>query len=294
VLRRIDGELAHKLQGGRDWIVTPLGHTMVIIPGPTHFLMGASKGDPWRKTFEDQHFVQIPHAYELAATEVTVAQFRPFLEKNPDLMGRPDFAKQLDGSPDMPIVFVGWFDAVRYCNWLSAREGLGKDQWCYLPTKDGGYSQGLTIAGDYSDRAGYRLPTEPEWEYACRAGTSTSRSFGETEFLMSDYAVYVANSDDRARVVGSFRPNGFGIFDMHGNAFEWCQETYRDVAGETDGRGDVATDLEPRVTRGGTCLKHPRYLRSSARNSDVPNYKDYVGGFRIARSRLPNTTARRP
>ena len=111
--------------------------------------------------------------------------------------------------------------AAAYCNWLSEQEGLPKDQWCYLPNERGAY----TPRDDDSRRClaatGYRLPTEAEWEYACRSGTITSRYYGDSTDLLDKYAWYQANSQDHAWPCGSLLPNDLGLFDMLGNVFEW-------------------------------------------------------------------------
>src|SRR5262249_29326460 len=111
---------------------------------------------------------------------------------------------------------------------LSKKEGLPEDQWCYLPNKNGGLAHGMQLAPDYLQRTGYRLPTEAEWEYACRAGAVTSRYYGESEELLEKYAWYGKNSAQRTWPVGILKPNDFGLFDMHGQVDVWCQDEYKD------------------------------------------------------------------
>ena len=111
--------------------------------------------------------------------------------------------------------------AAHYCNWLSEQEGLPRDQWCYVPNEAGEYAEGMTIPADVLERTGYRLPTEAEWEYACRAGAVTSRYYGASTDLLGAYAWYQANSKDHAWACGSLLPNDLGLFDMLGNQFEW-------------------------------------------------------------------------
>ena len=114
-----------------------------------------------------------------------------------------------------------------YCNWLSEQEGIPKDQWCYEPNDKGEYAEGMKIPADFLQRTGYRLPTEAEWEYACRAGTTSAFGFGEPEELLDRYAWYISNSKNRMWPVGLLKPNGLGLFDMHGNAWEWCHDLWR-------------------------------------------------------------------
>ena len=116
-----------------------------------------------------------------------------------------------------------------YCNWLSEQEGLPKDQWCYLPNEAGAYAEGMTIPADVLERTGYRLPTEAEWEYACRSGTVTSRYYGQSIELLDTYAWYQANSKEHAWSCGSLLPNDLGLFDMLGNEYEWVQDSTRRV-----------------------------------------------------------------
>jgi formylglycine-generating enzyme required for sulfatase activity len=120
---------------------------------------------------------------------------------------------------------VSWYDAVEYCNYLSATDGIEVDQWCYKRTKDGL----LEFVPDYRKRTGYRLPTEDEWIYACQAGSRTLFSLGEAdEELASQYAWWVRNGQaggvPRCFPVASLKPNDWGLYDMHGNVQEWCQE----------------------------------------------------------------------
>src|SRR5439155_12282800 len=118
---------------------------------------------------------------------------------------------------------VTWYEATAYCNWLSEMEGLPRGQWCYEPNAEGQFSTGMTIAPLAERRTGYRLPTETEWEYACRAGTATSRCYGDAVALLARYAWYSNTGEETWAPVGQLLPNAFGLFDMHGNVPEWCQ-----------------------------------------------------------------------
>ena len=99
---------------------------------------------------------------------------------------------------------------------MSEQEGIVKEQWCYEPNEKGEYGPGMKAKDKYLELSGYRLPTEAEWEYACRAGTVTSRYYGLTDTLLAKYAWYEANGQNRTWPVGSLKPNDFGLFDMHG------------------------------------------------------------------------------
>ena len=140
------------------------------------------------------------------------------------------------GRPDDRVLLVY---AAAFCNWLSEQEGLPKDQWCYLPAENGKYTTGMTIPADVLRRKGYRLPTEAEWEYACRSGTMTSRYYGLSLDLLEGYARYQVNSKEHAWACGSLRPNDLGLFDMLGNMFEWVQDEYQSYkAGQTQAISD--------------------------------------------------------
>jgi formylglycine-generating enzyme required for sulfatase activity len=125
----------------------------------------------------------------------------------------------------------------------------------------------------------YRLPTEAEWEYACRAGTTTKYSFGDSESELGEYAWYRANSGNTTHPVGGRKPNAWGLYDMHGNVKEWCQDWYEDYPSGpvTDPTG--AASGSRRVLRGGSFFVQSSYVRSATRNNRVSN-----SGFRPART----------
>src|SRR5262249_29903615 len=121
-----------------------------------------------------------------------------------------------------PIVFVTWFEAAQYCRWLSQVERIPDDEICYPPIDQ--IKEGRQLPSSFLTRTGYRLPTEQEWEYACRAGAVTSRAFGGSDEMLGNYAWYMHNSAGHPWPVGQLKPNDFGLFDMYGNAGEWCHD----------------------------------------------------------------------
>src|SRR5258708_4610185 len=106
---------------------------------------------------------------------------------------------------------------------LAQQEGLPEAEWCYLPNKDGEFEEGIQLGPDSLKRNGYRLPTEAEGEYACRAGTVTSRFYGDSDVLLGNYAWYEKNADERAHLVDTLQPNDLGLFDRFGNVAEWLR-----------------------------------------------------------------------
>jgi serine/threonine protein kinase/formylglycine-generating enzyme required for sulfatase activity len=288
-LEGIDRELAGQPPGARDWYVNRQGQTLAVFRGPVEFLMGAPAQEPERTANEAQHRKRIPRSFALATKEVTVRQFQKFLKAHPGI--RPDGAVPQDYSPDPdgPILGLTWFEAAQYCRWLSEQEGIPENQLCYPPIDQ--IKEGMTLPPNYLSRTGYRLPTEAEWEYACRAGAATSRHYGAAEELLGDYAWYMRNATSRAWPVGSKMPNDYGLFDLYGNAWEWCQDAfvpYPRAEGETpitDGEVKGRLDLSARrVLRGGAFISPAEALRSASRFGSQPHLPLAFAGLRVART----------
>jgi formylglycine-generating enzyme required for sulfatase activity len=176
--------------------------------------------------------------------------------------------------------------AAQYCNWLSEQEGIPPDQWCYPDHKE--IKDGMKPLPGYLRRTGYRLPTEAEWEYACRAGTLSSRGYGSSDELLPRYAWYIHNAQDRTWPVGQKRPNDLGLFDMHGNLWTWVQDAWAVYP-----RGDLTEDKEDmrpfedrnaRVLRGGSFIVQPLGVRSACRFNGGADSRDYYVGLRVART----------
>ncbi|MFH1743391.1 MAG: SUMF1/EgtB/PvdO family nonheme iron enzyme [bacterium] len=210
--------------------------------------------------------VTISHPFYMGVYEVTNRQYEQFDPDHGDLRGKLGFSKE----DDEAVVFVDWFETTRFCEWLSEREGLP-----------------------------YRLPTEAEWEYACRAGTETLFSEGNT--LTNPAVLQNAQEswypdprrDSPTSVVsvkvGQTSPNPWGLYDMHGNVEEWCHDWYGPY--EADDLVDPIGRVDGlfRVTRGGSHSTELYYLRSANRMANIPEDKHWLIGFRVALGALPDT-----
>ncbi|HSS64688.1 MAG TPA: formylglycine-generating enzyme family protein [Gammaproteobacteria bacterium] len=277
--------LRDRLAGGGD------GPEMISLPAGS-FRMGSAEDEIGRAGDEGpRHRVEISKPFAISRYEVTVAQFRRFVESSgyrtdaeldggcfyfaggwetatgKDWRAPPGF----DQEPDHPVVCVSFNDAIAYARWLAQQTG--------------------------SD---YRLPTEAEWEYAARAGSDTSRPWGDDP----DEACAVANVADRTlkqghpgdwpehgcidgfaytAPVGSFGANAFGLHDVIGNVWEWTCSGYSDHYGGAEEQCAVAVQSIPRVFRGGSWYNFPAWARSAARSAFAPGFRAAVLGFRVAR-----------
>jgi formylglycine-generating enzyme required for sulfatase activity len=282
----IDKKLKGQDRGDRRWYVNGQGQTFVKIEGPVEFRMGSPTADLERFGDEPLHQQSIPRHFAIADKEVTVAQYQEFTRKYTQFALSQDDIKQYGLEPDRAIIAVNWYIAAAYCNWLSEQEKIPKDQWSYQPNQQGVYATGMTIPANALQRTGYRLPTEAEWEYACRAGTLTSRYYGSTVTLLDWYSRYQKNSGDPPRVqpCGRLLPNDLGLFDMLGNVYEWCQERHGDKPEGGAQSNDDIIDESPRLLRGGAFTYPPAGVRSAYRNWNAPLDRDIGFGLRLART----------
>lgn len=279
---------ADKPSADRNWYVNGQGFTMNVLRGPIEYDMGSPKGQEERlNQFEVLHRVRIDRTFSISNKEVTVAQFRSFQEAT----GRDYVRGGRQEDSSRPAKNVSWLDAAAYCNWLSEREHIPKEQWCYQTNESGNYADGMRLPEKSAMRTGYRLPTEAEWEYACRAGAITTRHYGQSRELLAKYALYSSGDFEFSsnQPVGKLVPNDFGFFDILGNEAEWCQDRYLSydtsgpVSNDSPG-GRVVSVNDSHVLRGGAFFAHPGYHTSSARSANKAGLRDSGMGFRVART----------
>jgi formylglycine-generating enzyme required for sulfatase activity len=276
-------------------IKNSVGMRLVYI-SPGKFLMGSPESEPGREKQEVLHEVKLTKAFYLGVHEVTVGQFKQFVRETnyqtdaerdgkggygPDAAGKfdkmnPKFTWKSPGfeqTDDHPVVIVTWNDAKAFCRWLSEKE-----------------------------KKTYRLPTEAEWEYACRAGTSTAYWHGNDPEELAQVG-NVADATARAKFpgwtigikskdghaftapLGQFRQNPFGLFDMHGNVWEWCEDWYDSKGYGPEAQKDPTGPAEgtARVQRGGGWSSDSKRVRSAARiGRDPSTYRGAYLGFRVA------------
>jgi formylglycine-generating enzyme required for sulfatase activity len=242
-----------------------------FVPIPAgKFLMGSPASEPGRWDDEVQHRVTVSSFY-ISKYEVTQKEWREVMGSNPSYFK----------GDNLPVEKVSWYDAIEYCNRRSQREGL---------------TPAYTRSGDTvtwnRNANGYRLPTEAEWEYACRAGTTTPFHTGNN--ITTSQANYDGNYPYNGNAKGVYREktwaagsgaaNAWGLYDMHGNVWEWCWDWYGeyDIRPQTDPVGP-ATGLG-RVYRGGSCYDDGRRGRSAFRDGYDPASRSYALGFRLVRN----------
>jgi formylglycine-generating enzyme required for sulfatase activity len=233
-------------------ITNSVGMKLMLIPAG-QFTMGSPPGEQGRSDAEAQHIVKLTKAFYLGAAEVTQGQWQALMGKNPSFVT----------GDSLPVDTVTWADAVEFCRKLSEKE------------------QG----------AQYRLPTEAEWEYACRAGTETPFHTGATiTTAQANYhGGYTYGSGrkgefrETSTAAGTFAANPWGLYDMHGNVWEWCADWYGDYPG-----GEATNPTGPgegtrRVVRGGCWINFPAVCRSANRGGTVPESWSFHFSFRVVR-----------
>jgi formylglycine-generating enzyme required for sulfatase activity len=227
---------------------------MVWIPAG-EFTMGSPIDEAGRDGDEGPETrVVIPHGFWMGKCEITQGEFQAVMGKHPS---------NARGDPNCPVEKVSWYDAMQYCAQRTQQEQL---------------------AAKLPEGCAYRLPTEAEWEYACRAGTTTRYCYGDDkgEFRLGEYAWFVRNGNSMTHPVGSLKPNAWGLYDMHGNVWEWCFDRWQSILpGGSITNIPVASEGSLRVARGGSWLYEGKACRSANRDDYGPSNRCSDVGFRV-------------
>jgi formylglycine-generating enzyme required for sulfatase activity len=255
LVERLLAESETSIRVGHGDFTNSIGMELVWCP-PGTFWMGSPEDEESRRGDETLHQVMLTRGFWIGRKPVTQGQWEKVMGYN------PSFFKK-SGS-DAPVEQLTWHEAQEFCRALGQHDGRE-----------------------------YRLPTEAEWEYACRAGSTGAWCFGDDEEKLGDYAWHEENSNDRTHPVGQKMPNAWGIHDVHGNVWEWCQDWYGYYP-----EGSTNDPLGPeggylRVLRGGFSFRESisytstGRCRSASRRWDLPAGRYYFSGFRVAVSSTP-------
>ncbi len=232
-----------------------------------NFMMGSNENEREQPI----HKVTIEYDFYMSKYQLTMKEYLEFAKEtdshHPEWMeegssynvetGDADHYKDQNFNDDAPVIGVSWEDATEYCEWRSQKE----------------------------DKT-YRLPTEAEWEYACRAGTTTRWSFGDEADKLKEYAWYADNANGKAHPVGDKKPNPCGLHDMHGNIWEWCEDVWAENYDVTPRNGSANKGSgNQRVLRGGSWINSDSDTRSSFRDRDDSDDRSYYVGFRLVLQR---------
>ncbi|MCL2480367.1 MAG: formylglycine-generating enzyme family protein [Spirochaetaceae bacterium] len=256
-------------------------------------MMGSPTDEPGRPidpAEEAQHQVRLTRGFYMSKYQVTQEQYQAVMGTNPSTFYNNPDSGETQGK--RPVEQVSWYDVLVFCNKLSIKEGLtpvytisgttNPDYWGAVPTSSNGTWDAVTVNWNAN---GYRLPTEAEWEFACRGGTTTAYSYGNT--ANPDYMWYDVNSGSITHEVGKKLPNAWGLYDMHGNVYEWCWDWYDDYEGAvTDPKGPGTPNMSYgayRVGRGGCWVGDAQYARSAFRIYFGPWSRNGTVGFRVVR-----------
>jgi formylglycine-generating enzyme required for sulfatase activity len=263
-----------------------LSFTELVVINGGMFLMGSPEHEAQRSGSEGPRHHVLLNSFYLGKSEVTQSEYEDVMGKNPSRFK----------GPDLPVESVTWYEAVEFCNRLSEWERLTPAYTIEKNTRDPNNKNEkdtVKLRVTWNRGAdGYRLPTEAEWEYACRAGRGTPFGAGNiiTTFDANYNGEYPYNDNlkgiyrRKTTTAGSFAPNDWGLHDMHGNTAEWCWDWFGDYTSEAETNPAGAESGALRVMRGGSWNDHGQNLRSSHRSCEDPFFRGSDIGFRVARN----------
>lgn len=267
-VERVDrSPLPYDPTGEREWFVEEAGGNwftfVVFLPG--EYEIGSPPTERDRGRNEPRRRVRLTRPFAVSDRELTQGQWRRFPASGS--------TSAEEGEPNHPMTGVAWDDGVQYCRWLSEAAGLEQS-----------YHQVEGVWQLRLERPGYRLPTEAEWEIACRSGTATVYSFGSDRTLLAHYGRHL---ETQSGPVGVLRPNLRGLFDLHGNVWEWCHDGYDPMPTAEQVDPVVSAEGKYRVLRGGGWDRTAWQCRSAYRHSPTADYRASYIGFRIVRTLPP-------
>jgi serine/threonine protein kinase/formylglycine-generating enzyme required for sulfatase activity len=254
---------------GRGWCVRRVGtsHVTFAIQPRGRAILGSPENEMFHVRDEVVREVVLKEAVAVADREVTVGLWNEFR--------RARGKAPLPDAAELPACDLSWFEAVEFCRWLSAQAGMSEADQCYrMPARAERTPDGLVKNWEFDpEQRGFRLPTDVEWEAACRAGTRGTYSFGSDAALLDRHGWFLGTSERRTHAVATKWPNRLGLFDMHGNVWEWCQDEY-----DPPRHGERAGT---RVYRGGSYDNYPRHGRCACRINDQPAFHFPFVGLRV-------------
>jgi formylglycine-generating enzyme required for sulfatase activity len=233
-----------QIDSSQDWAIRTVGtiDLKMIRIQPGRFTMGSDNG---YHNERQAHLVQLTQAFWIGETQVTQEQWKNLRRRNPSQKK----------SPDHPVDSVSWNDCIKFCQQLNKKE---------------------ESVGGMPPNYHYRLPTEAEWEYACRSGTETDYAG-----ILTDMAWFSGNSIGESQSVAQKNANAWGLYDMHGNVWEWCYDNYSDYRPETQVNPVVGNKGVPRIARGGSWFSNAKTCRASFRRGFGPDCINETMGFRV-------------
>ncbi len=251
-------------------VITESGLEMVAVVPDETFRIGSPVSEQGRSIFERRVSVSGASPWLISTTEITTGHFKQVGLR----------AVESNGST---AAMASWYEAAEFCNRLSELEGLDSSEWYYAPNLEGEYAEGMKCRPVSASLQGYRLPTESEWEFTCRARTNTAWQTGNDSEFLEHYAWFLNDSLESPAMAGLLRPNALGCFDMAGNLPVWCHEPWSPTRRNLSTTADEVVEADTkRVARGGSFNLTSRHCRSAARALFLPHQRITLG-FRVVR-----------